>query len=157
MDDKEINKELNAISTLNGWGVLGLLIPLIGVICYGVSHSRANKLLLFMSDEQKEKYKGTVHSRKVFSTFMTIVCLLIVGYWLIVWVDNANQVTNYSQGQTTVIPSAEEMQAAALNACLDSVNTWYETNRANTTTVFQEENLLQDKQQRIDECRIRYP
>lgn len=159
MSDKEISGELNTISALNGWGVLGIFIPLIGLICYGVSHSRANKLLLFMSDEQKEKYGKTIHNRKSLSVFMLIVCLLIVGYWSVVWVNNANQTSVSAPVQTTTIssPSVEAIQATARNACLDSVNQWYDSNRANITTVYQEQNLLIDKQQRIDECSIRYP
>lgn len=66
------------------------------------------------------------------------------------------QQTTQSYPDVTTQPT-ESTNSKLRNICLDDVNTWYDANRANTTTVYQEQNLLLERQQRMDECSVRYP
>ncbi len=45
----------------------------------------------------------------------------------------------------------------SLQTCLDGVDKWYDSNRANVTTIYQQNALDTEKQQNVQECQLRYP
>ncbi|WP_159054655.1 hypothetical protein [Streptomyces dysideae] len=158
MSESEINKELNAISTLNGWGALGLLMPLVGIILYGISHSRSNKLLQLIDDKQREKYRSLIHGRKVVSTVMTLICATSIVVLLLVAFFANQRDTSYSTTTTTtpipseITPPVDSRQE--LNQCIDDVNSSIAEMKPQTyeeMTV-----ILELRQQRVNECQIRY-
>lgn len=83
VNDREISKELNTISNLNGWGILGLLFPIIGVICYGIARGRAKKLFTFLNSSQENSYGKEVKKRIVAANVMLFICILWGCFWVL--------------------------------------------------------------------------
>lgn len=165
MDSKEVNKELSSITTLNGWGLLGIFIPLIGIICYGIAHSRAKKLLLFLDDSQNKKFRKTVHGKRTFSLVMMTICILIAIFWAFYTfavLDNISKESAIDTMQTQEIEQETEANIQEwtnkqnLQECVDNTDKWYNENIQNVTTVYQEQNLISMRQQYVNECQIRY-
>lgn len=165
MNNREVNKELSSITTLNGWGLLGIIFPIVGIICYGIAHSRAKKLLLFLDDDQNKKFRRIVHGKRTFSLVMMIICILIAAFWAFYTFAVLDNISKDST-QDTVQSQQVERETEAniqewtnkqnLQECLDNTDKWYNENIPNVTTIYQEQNLMSMRQQYVNECQIRY-
>lgn len=85
MDDKKIYAELQKTSSLNGWGAIGILLPIVGYIIYSVVISRINMLALILSDDQKKNLNKELHKRKSTAATM-IVLIIVVNIFIYFWV-----------------------------------------------------------------------
>lgn len=155
--DREISDELSKISTLNGWGILGIFIPIVGLVCYGISHSRTKKLRVFMSDDQREKYKSIIHGKRVFSSIMLIVCILLTIFWTFTLLTAADvqrekeaakkqEQALQEENLKKTAQETEARKADALSACLLTsetqyndelrLNSWSSSKDANGQTIY---------------------
>jgi hypothetical protein len=93
MNDSEIYKELRGISTLNGWGVLGVLMPLVGLILYGIAFSRANTLIIFLKDNKNEVLMNEAKTRKTTARIMTFVLIFMILFYVVLGAAISNNLS----------------------------------------------------------------
>lgn len=154
MDNAEIYKELKRLSALNGWGFLGIFIPIVGFILYGIVIARANTLLTFTESNRTETIGKEIIKRRTNSIGMLSLIIILTIFYILLGF-NLSQTGGNSSYQSTS-STTESHNQAALAECIDNVNVWFDTNRTSTETVLQEQNLLTEKQQKIDECKLLY-
>jgi hypothetical protein len=155
--------------TLAQWSYIGVLLPLLGVILGLVSRSMLKTL-----NPTNDKEISSVSSAKRVAGWgiaVSVVMFLVwsgLGSWGLSVQREAERQEALAQEQerqamedankaATDNQAQRYLQQMNLNECLDSVDKWVAENNKQVTTIYQEQNLLQAKQQEVEECKLRYP
>lgn len=126
---REINEELNKISTLNAWGFVGIIFPVAGFICGGIAFSRGKKLQLLMSNE--DKLMKIVRNRMTMSLLVLLLSTVAAGVMAINIIESNNRriseqaAAREAEEQQKLqaeqaAASAESTRAEQLSTCLDN-------------------------------------
>lgn len=163
MDYEE--QEIKKARSLANWSFVGLFIPIAGWILAGIASSSVKHI--HPKDRIMEREIKRVKSRVHTSVSLSII-ICAIGVGLSIWGVNilneqirqeqaAQKQTELEQSQRASEEYRQNnLQKQLLSSCLDNANTWYSDNVKNVTTVYQEQNLLTQKQQYMNDCQLRY-
>lgn len=161
MDEHDI-QDLRKARSLAGWSYLGIILPLLGWILAGISLATSKHLE--PKTTKAERRVRSVRRSAIWGMVISTVMFILYAS-LGVWTSYNNnreikeQVKQQAQ-QAEQAANVERINAQSrqllLSNCLDNVDKWYKENVEGLTTVFQEQNLLEQKAQEIDKCRLLY-
>lgn len=146
-------KDLNRANNLATWSFIGIFIPILGFVLAGLSRSYLKELPPSLEERRVRRKSGISILLSIVAMLLGIV--LTVAFYVILQQPN-NTADTTTQQQIPQYDYQAGQQRVLLNNCLDSVDEWYNNNIQNVTTIYQEQNLLTQKQQEIDECKLRY-
>lgn len=159
------NTVLRRAKSLASWSFVGVLAPIVGVILGFMSRSTLNELKPTSSDDVKNinKIRNLANWGLVVSTIVFV--LYFAGG---MWAYNVAKTAQEEERQRTATELRQQQEAAEqaqtgeetrrflLQQCLNETDDWYNNNLKNVTTVYQEQNLIQQRQQEIDKCEMLY-
>src|SRR3977135_2426347 len=147
MSDADISREFNGISTLNGFSILGIGMPFIGLICAPLAHGRATRLHNTLKEDQKERYLKQIRHSWSVSNILTIVSVISVFVWWGVISSNNSQI---QQRQTTITNNQ-----ASLQTCISqNVTPLQDDSRVDPYMATQ---YSQEAQTALAACQTQYP
>lgn len=140
LTDRDINDELNKISTLNGWGFLGIIFPLVGFICGGLARGRAIKLQALLHSNQKGKFEKLIRSKRTTSGIVILLSIVTTGVILI--------------GISTSGPlsSSNFDSTGKLNTCIESTKLTFESEKTKYTNQTDLDSLRNWYDNAIQDC-----
>ena len=164
MNEHDIH-DLRKARSLAGWSYLGILIPLLGWILGAISLS-TSKYLEPKTIKAENRVQSVRHLAWGAIVVSTIVFAIYVGLGILTMHTAKQEAARVQEEQAkqqqaqnnaeAQAKTAEFMRQTNLSNCLNGVDDWYSTNVKRVTTVFQEQNLLTQKQQEIDKCNLLY-
>lgn len=159
-------REIRKANSLANWSFIGIIAPLIGWVLAGVASSSLKDLPEL--DVHRQRRIDSIRAKIRTSVTLSIIVLAVggaIGGWIGYEAYLASQRAEAqivedkrdADWEAQQQKSQTRLRQMMLNECLDNVDSWFQENYKSVTTVYQEQNLLESKNQEVEECKLRYP